>query len=84
MVILNIRIMPFGLTNIPVIFQGYINKIFVEKLDIFIIVYLDNIFIYTKDKEKSHVQVVRWDLNQLWKLFLYANLKKCQFHQEDI
>ena len=41
--------MPFRLSNIPVDFQSYINKILAEKLDIFIIVYLDDIFIYTKD-----------------------------------
>ncbi len=41
--------MPFGLSNAPANFQGYINKVLAEKLDIFIIVYLDNILIYTKD-----------------------------------
>ena len=41
--------MSFGLSNTPASFQGYINKILVEKLDILIIVYLDNIFIYTED-----------------------------------
>ena len=51
--------MLFGLTNAPAIFQGYINKILVEKLDVFIIVYLDNILIYTKDENKGHVQAVR-------------------------
>ncbi len=35
--------MPFGLSNAPASFQGYINKIFTEKLDIFVMVYLDNI-----------------------------------------
>ena len=41
--------MPFGLSNAPASFKGYINKIVVEKFDIFIIVYLDDILIYTKD-----------------------------------
>ena len=41
--------MPFGLFNTPTRFQDYINKILAEKLDIFVIVYLDNIFIYTED-----------------------------------
>ena len=45
----------FGLINAPAIFQGYINKILVEKLDVFIIMYLDNIFIYTKNKRKGYV-----------------------------
>ena len=71
------QIMFFGLTNAPATFQGYINKIFAEKLDVFVIVYLDNILIYTKDESKGHVQAMRWVLNQLRKFLLYANLKKC-------
>ena len=47
--------MPFRLTNAPAMFQGYINKIFAEKFDIFVIVYLDDIFIYTENKGKSYV-----------------------------
>ena len=41
--------MPFGLFNAPAIFQGYVNKILADKLNIFIIVYLDDILIYTKN-----------------------------------
>ena len=41
--------MPFRLSYNLTSFQGYINKILAEKLDIFIIVYLDDIFIYIKD-----------------------------------
>ena len=51
--------MPFGLTNAPASFQGYINKILVEKLDIFVIVYLDDILIYTDDDKDGHVAAVR-------------------------
>ena len=76
--------MPFGLTNAPVTYQGYINKILAKKLNVFIIVYLDDIFIYTKDEEKGHVQAIHWVLNQLRKFSLYANLKKCWFHQEEV
>ena len=76
--------MPFGLTNAPAIFQGYISKIFAKKLDVIVIIYLDNIFIYTKNKRESYVQAVYLVFNQLRKFFLYANLKKCQFHQEEV
>ena len=44
------QVMPFKLSNISANFQDYINKILAEKLDIFVIVYLDNIFIYTEDQ----------------------------------
>ena len=41
--------MSFGLSNIPAFFQEYINKILIEKLDIFIFVYLNDILVYNKD-----------------------------------
>ena len=43
------QVMPFGLFNALASFQGYINKILAKKLDIFVIVYLDDILIYTQD-----------------------------------
>ena len=46
--------MPFRLTNILAIFQGYINKILVEKLNVLIIIYLNNIFIYSESEKKIH------------------------------
>ena len=52
------QVMPFGLSNIPASFQNYINKILTEKLDIFIIVYLANIFTYTKDPGQALVNAV--------------------------
>ena len=55
--------MPFGLSNAPATFQGYVNKILAEKLDIFVIVYLDDILIYTKDSRQPHVEVVCWVLD---------------------
>ena len=47
--------MLFKLTNSLVTFQNYINKIFAKKLDVFVIIYLDDIFIYSKNKEKGYV-----------------------------
>ena len=52
------QIMPFGLFNAPASFQGYINKILIDKLDIFVNVYLDDIFIHTKDQGQAHVNTV--------------------------
>ena len=50
--------MLFWLINAPVSFQGYINKIFTKKFDIFIIVYLDNTFIYTNNNRDSQVAAI--------------------------
>ncbi len=51
--------MPFGFSNASTSCQCYINKILTEKLDIFIIVYLDDILIYTEDVRQPHVEVVQ-------------------------
>ena len=50
--------MPFSLINASASFQGYINKIFAEKLDIFIIMYLDDILIYINDDGDGHVVAI--------------------------
>ena len=78
------QVMPFGLSNTPATFQRYVNKILAEKLDIFIIVYLDDILIYTKDPSQPHVEAVHWVLDHLRKYSLFANIKKCCFHQNEI
>ena len=72
--------MLFSLTNAPASFEKYVNKIFAEKFDIFVIVYLDDIFIYTDNERDSHVQAIHWVLEQLREFSLYANLKKYWFH----
>ncbi len=76
--------MPFGLSNAPASFQYYINKILAEKLDIFVIIKLDNIWIYTEDLGQPHIKVVQWVLEQPQKHSLYANLKKCRFHEDEV
>ena len=78
------QVIPFGWFNAPASFQGYINKIMAEKLDIFIIVYLDDILIYTEDQGQGHVEVVQWVLNILKKNSLFAILKKCRFHKDEV
>ena len=50
--------MLFGLTNAPANFQGYINKIFAKKFDIFIIIYLDDIFIYTNNNRDGQIVAI--------------------------
>ena len=78
------QIILFGLSNASASFQGYINKILSEKFDVFIIVYLDDILIYTEDQKWDHVEAVRWVLNLLRKNGLFANLKKCWFHKDEV
>ena len=53
------QMMFFRLFNALTSFQGYTNKILAEKLDFFIIVYLDDILIYIKDLSQGHVKAVR-------------------------
>ena len=55
------QVMPFRLSNAPASFQGYINKILAEKLDIFVIIYQDDILIYTEDPGQGHVEAVSVD-----------------------
>lgn len=74
----------FWFFNAPASFQGYINKILAKKLDVFVIVYLDDILIYTKDPGQGQIKAVWWVLDQLWKHGLFANLKKCRFHQNEV
>ncbi len=76
--------MPFGLSNAPASFQSYINKILAEKLDIFVMVYLDDILVYIKDLGQSYVKAVWWVLEQLRKHDLFANLKNCRFHNDEV
>ena len=50
--------MLFGLFNTPATFQGYVNKILAKRLDIFVIVYLYDLLIYTENSGWPHIEVV--------------------------
>ena len=52
------QVMHFGLSNTPASFQGYINKILAKKLNILVVVYLDNVPIYIKDPDYPHIEAV--------------------------
>ena len=71
-------VLPFGLTNAPASFQGLMNRILAEKLDIFIIVYLDDIVIYSPNKEE-HIKHVKWVLDRLLENKLFISLEKCKW-----
>lgn len=74
------QIISFKLLNALTNSQKFINKILAKKLNIFVIVFLDNIFFYIKDQDQNHVDAVHSVLEKLQKYKLYANLKKCYLY----
>ncbi|QRV84414.1 Retrotransposable element Tf2 protein [Ceratobasidium sp. AG-Ba] len=76
-------VMPFGLTNAPATFQHFMNDVFRDILDIYVIIYLDDILVFSKSKE-DHERHVREVLSRLRKHNLYCNLAKCFFGVEEI
>ncbi|KAK4389748.1 Retrovirus-related Pol polyprotein from transposon opus [Sesamum angolense] len=70
-------VMPFGLTNALAAFMALVNCTFQEYLDQFVIVFIDDILVYSKNR-KEHEQHLRIAL-QILKEELYANLSKCEF-----
>jgi hypothetical protein len=74
------NVMPFGLINVPAIFQHLINDIFQEFLDDFLVCYLDDILIFSKN-EKNHKKHAQMVLQKLCDAGLYAKLEKCVFYQ---
>ena len=70
--------MPFSLTNAPISFQSYIHEVLHKYLDIFVIVFLNNILIYLM-KESQHEQHVRIVLKALLIAELFMKLLKCLF-----
>lgn len=76
-------VMPFGMTNSPVTFQLFMNNVFRDMVDIFIIVYLDDILIFSDNKE-DHMEHVWCILKCLHKHNLHTNLEKCMFHVNTI
>ena len=72
------HVMSFGLVNTLVMFQGYINGVLHDCLDVTCLAYLDDILIFSED-EVEHTEHVREVLCHLSKAGLYLNLEKCKF-----
>ncbi|WVZ97801.1 hypothetical protein U9M48_043313 [Paspalum notatum var. saurae] len=70
--------MSFGLTNAPAYFMNLMNKVFMEYLDKFVVVFIDDILIYSKTEEE-HEEHLRLVLQKLREHKLYAKLSKCEF-----
>ncbi|GJT71851.1 putative reverse transcriptase domain-containing protein [Tanacetum coccineum] len=72
------QVMPFGLTNTPAVFMDLVNRVCKPYLDKFVIVFIDDILIYSKD-EKEHEEHLKAILELLKKEQLYAKFSKCEF-----
>ncbi|KAK5885831.1 hypothetical protein CesoFtcFv8_016928 [Champsocephalus esox] len=76
-------VMPFGLTNAPAVFQGLVNDVLRDLLNICVFVYLDDILIFSKSKQE-HVVHVRLVLQRLLENHLFVKAEKCVFHTTEV
>jgi hypothetical protein len=76
-------LMSFGLTNAPAHFTYLMNSVFMPELDKFVVVFIDDILIYSKTEEK-HAKHLRIVLTRLREHQLYVKFSKCTFWQEEI
>ena len=76
-------VMPFGLTNAPTAFMDLMNRVFSDYLDKFVIVFIDNIFVYSKNHEE-HEKHLKLVLQRLRKKKLHAKFSKCSFWLEEV
>jgi hypothetical protein len=76
-------VIPFGLTNAPATFMCLMNNIFNQYLDKFVVVFIDDILVYSK-MEEEHDEHLRIVLQTLRKHKLYAKFDKCDFYQKEI
>jgi hypothetical protein len=76
-------VMPFAVTNAPGVFMEYMNRIFHAYLDHFVVVFIDDILIYSKSEEEhaEHLNIV---LQMLKEKKLYAKLSKCEFWSNEV
>jgi len=76
-------VMSFGLTNAPTYFMYMMNKVFMEYLDKFVVVFIDDILVFSKTKEE-HAEHLRLVLQKLREHKLYAKRRKCEFLLEEV
>ncbi|MCL0184153.1 reverse transcriptase family protein, partial [Klebsiella pneumoniae] len=76
-------VMSFGLTNAPAFFMNLMNKVFMEYLDKFVVVFIADILIYSRTKEE-HEEHLRLALEKLREHQLYAKFSKCEFWLSEV
>ena len=76
-------VMSFGLTNAPAYFMYLMNKVFMEYLDKFVVVFIDDILVFSKNEEE-HEEHLRLVLQNLRENQLYAKLSKCDFWLREV
>nr|GFB94287.1 putative reverse transcriptase domain-containing protein [Tanacetum cinerariifolium] len=76
-------VMPFGLTNAPAVFMDLMNRVCKPYQDKFVIVFIDDILIYSKTKEEHEVHL-KFVLESLRKEKLYVKFSKCEFWLEEV
>jgi len=76
-------VIPFSLTNTSAVFQQFMNNIFSDLLDVCIVIYLDDILIYSNNMSEHHWHM-KEVLKRLHKTGLYAKAEKCEFHSESV
>ncbi|KAL8148045.1 hypothetical protein AgCh_005401 [Apium graveolens] len=76
-------VMPFGLTNVPSVFMDLMNRVFKDLLDKFVIVFIDDILVYSRSKEE-HEEHLRVVLEILRNHQLFAKFSKCEFWLEQV
>ena len=76
-------VVSFGLTNAPAYFMNMMNKVFMDELDKFVVVFIDDILIYSATKEE-HEQHLRIVLEKLRQHQLYGKFSKCEFWLEEV
>jgi len=71
-------VMPFGVTNAPSVFMDLMNQVFHKYLDQFVVVFIDDILVYSATLE-DHRKYLKTVLSILKEKKLFAKLKKCEF-----
>jgi len=76
-------VMSFGLTNAPTFFMYLMNSVFMTELDVCVVVFIDDILVYSKNEEE-HFKHLRIVLDRLREHQLYAKFSKCQFWLKEV